>query len=436
METPATSITPQSIVVLMMTFRPLARAAVVVAAAATLTACHAGPARRVLTISGSAVGREADLVRTQIARFAAAHPEMTVELRPAPDASDQRHQLYVQWLNAHAGDPDVLQLDVVWTPEFAGAGWILPLDRFHPDTDRFFAATVAANRWDQRLYALPWFVDVGMLYWRTDLVGRAPETFEELDRAAHGAISENTPFGFVWQGARYEGLVTVFLEFLGAYGGAILDASGRVAVDEPAAVAALTAMKRELSDGIAPEAVLTWQEEQTRFAFESGQAVFMRNWPYAAALLADPEQSRVAGRFAVAPMPGGPNGASTAALGGSELAINAFSDQPDEAYALVDYLLQPEQELERARVVGQYPPIRALYDTPDLAQGLHADPEALRRIIDRATPRPVTPIYSELSEILQIALHRALTGQAAPDEALSSAAADLQRALGRAELGS
>lgn len=412
-----------------------ALAAAAAAAAGLVAACGAAPPRRVLTLSGSAVGREAEVVRTQLDRFAASHPGLAVELRAAPDASDQRHQLYVQWLNAHAGDPDVLQLDVVWTPEFAGAGWIQPLDRFQPNTDRFFAAAVTANRWAGRLYALPWFVDVGMLYWRTDLMGQSPQTMDELESSARRALAGGTPFGFVWQGARYEGLVTVFTEFLGAYGGAILNAEGRVAVDAPPAVRALTAMRDQVASGIVPEAALTWQEEQTRFAFESGQAAFMRNWPYAAALLADADESRVAGRFAVAPMPAGPGGSSTAALGGSQLAVNAFSDQPDEAYTLIEFLLAPEQALERARVVGQYPPLRALYDMPELGAALHADPATLRRIIDAASPRPVTPVYSQLSEILQIALHRALTGQAEPASALAQAAGEIRALLARAELG-
>jgi multiple sugar transport system substrate-binding protein len=408
----------------------------VTAALAAAAGCGRAPARPVLTISGSAVGREADVLRAQIARFAAGHPGTAVELRAAPDASDQRHQLYVQWLNAHAGDPDVLQLDVVWTPEFAGAGWILPLDRFHPDTDRFFPATVAANRWDGRLYALPWFVDVGMLFWRTDLFGHPPETMAELEADAREGMAAGTPYGFVWQGARYEGLVTVFTEFLGAYGGAILDSGGHVVVDRPPAVRALRAMREEVRSGLVPEAALTWQEEQTRFAFETGDAAFMRNWPYAAPLVADAAESRVAGRFSIAPMPGAPGGAPTAALGGSQLAVNAFSDRPDEAYALIEFLLEPAQELERARVVGQYPPMRTLYDTPALGEALHADTAALSRIIERATPRPVTPVYSQLSEVLQIALHRALTGQADPAAALADAAGQMRDVLARAELGS
>ena len=102
-------------------------------------------------------------------------PDIRVVQRDTPDAADQRHQLYVQWLNAGASDPDILQLDAIWTPEFAAAGWILPLDRFDPDTAAFFPATIRANRWQDPLFALPWFVDVGMLYWRTDLVS-APAT--------------------------------------------------------------------------------------------------------------------------------------------------------------------------------------------------------------------------------------------------------------------
>ena len=112
--------------------------------------------------------------------FGQAHPSITVALRATPDAADQRHQLYVQWLNARASDPDVLQLDVVWTPEFAAAGWIASLDRFDPPVDRFLPAAVAADRWNGALYALPWFVDVGMLYWRTDLVPRPPRDLDDL----------------------------------------------------------------------------------------------------------------------------------------------------------------------------------------------------------------------------------------------------------------
>ena len=412
------------------------RSLVALGALMQVLGCSAGPA--VLTFSGSSVGREGAVIKSQLDRFARAHPELAVELRPTPDAADQRHQLFVQWLNARATDPDVLQLDVVWTPEFAAAGWIAGLERFQPSTDSFFATAIAANRWSGALYSLPWFIDVGMLYRRTDLVPQAPRDLQTLVQSAQNAQREHgVPFGFVWQGARYEGLVTVFLEHLGAFGGAILDDAGRVVVDSAAAERALRFMRDTIyADAVVPPAVLTWQEEQTRLAFENGQAVFMRNWPYAYALLGDAAQSRVAGRFAVTSMPPALGGMATAALGGSALAINAFSEQPDAAYALIDYLLQPEQMLERARVAGQYPTRPALYETAALADALEIPVNEALAVIQRATPRPVTPVYSQLSDILQISLHRVLTRQQEPGPALREAAAAMRTLLARAGLGS
>ena len=138
----------------------------------TLLAC-ARPTKKhetVLTFSGSALGAEGTLVAKQLQKFMRLHPDIRVELQRTPDDASQRHQLYVQWLNARVGNPDILQLDVVWTPEFAAAGWVLPLTRFAPASGDFFPATITANTWAGQLYALPWFADVGLLYRRTDFV--------------------------------------------------------------------------------------------------------------------------------------------------------------------------------------------------------------------------------------------------------------------------
>ncbi|HVQ46669.1 MAG TPA: extracellular solute-binding protein, partial [Gemmatimonadales bacterium] len=242
----------------------------------------------IVTFPGSSLGAEAQVLNRQLARFNAEHPAIRVVRRDTPDAADQRHQLYVQWLNAGASDPDILQLDAIWTPEFAAAGWILPLDHFGPDTASFFPSTIQANRWRDSLFALPWFVDVGMLYWRTDLVPSSPNTLGQLVSFAKRARQQHRlKYGLVWQGARYEGLITNFVEYLGAYGGQILE-GGRVVVSSEAGRLALTEMRNEIyRDGIVPSAVLTWHEEESRFAFQNGESVFMRNWPYAVGLMRD-----------------------------------------------------------------------------------------------------------------------------------------------------
>ena len=402
------------------------RVSSVAALALTLAACGGErDSRPVITYSGSAVGTQGDVVRGQIARFMELHPDIVVHMEPSPDDATQRHQLFVQWLNAHVGDPDVLELDVIWTSEFAAAGWILPLDRFSPARADFFPAVITANSWDGKLYAIPWYVGVGLLYRRTDLAAHAPRSMDELVALAERGMRapNGARYGIVWQGARYEGLITTFQEYLGAFGGEIIDEQGDVVVDSPPAIRALTFMRDEIvRSHVTPSEVLTWHEEETRFAFQNGSAVFMRNWPYAYSLLADSSTSRVAGRVAVSTMPTAPGGHPTTALGGAELGINRYSEHPDLAWKLVQYLTAPEQMLERARATGDYPARRALYDDPRLASALPIPVEQVREAIESAVPRPVTPIYTELSGLLQVQLHRALTGQVTPAAALHAAA--------------
>jgi len=414
--------------------RPL-RLGLLLLAGLTAACAGAGGESPRLTFSGSALGPEGDVVRRQLARFSERHPGVRVELQPTPDSADHRHQLYVQWLNARAASPDVLQLDVIWIAEFAAAGWVLPLDRFGPDQDDFLPAALEAARWRGSLYAMPWFVDVGLLYWRTDLVDEAPRSLAELRAAALGLQqSGDTTAGLVWQGARYEGLITVFLEHLAAFGGGILDAGGRVIVDEPPAVRALTFMTAAVTDGVVPSSVLTWQEEQVRFAFQNGGAAFMRNWPYAWALLQDGSQSRVTGRFAVAPLPAGDGGRPASALGGAQLAVNRWSTQPALAFELAAFLTAPAQMLERARLAGQFPARLSVYEDPALAAALPMPLAQVRQALDAAVARPATPVYTELSEILQVRIHRALTGQQAPAGALADAAREMRALLARSGL--
>jgi len=386
--------------------------------------------RIVVTFSGSALGAEGELLARHIARFEQANPGIHVRVQHTPDDASQRHQLFVQWLNARAGEPDILQLDVVWTPEFAAAGWLLPLDRWKPNASDFFPSTITANTWAGSQFAMPWFMDVGMLYWRTDLLHAAPATMDELAADAKGARARGIPYGIVWQSARYEGLVTSFVEFLGAFGGRILSDDGRVVVDSPEGIRALTFMRDLITSGEAPTDILTWHEEESRFAFQNGAAAMMRNWPYAVTLLKQPSDSRVAGKFAVAPMPGAAGGAPSATLGGSALGINAFTAHADAAWRVVDFLTQPEQMLDRSRLSG-YPPRPALYDDPRLAEILPIPIALARSIVEHSVARPATPIYSQLSELLQIDLHRALSGQVPPDRALHDAAGAMTKLIER-----
>jgi multiple sugar transport system substrate-binding protein len=134
-------------------------------------------------------------------------------------------------------------------------------------------------------------------------------------------------------------------------------------------------------------------------------------------------------------MPAGSGGRPTAAFGGAQLAINAFSPEAAGAWLVIEYLTRPEQMLERAQIVGQFPTRKSVFDDPALAKALEIPPAQAREIIEAAVPRPVTPVYTQLSEILQIQLHRALSRQAEPAAALARAAAEMQELLDRVGLG-
>jgi ABC-type glycerol-3-phosphate transport system substrate-binding protein len=387
----------------------------------------------VVTFPSSSVGAEAEVLSRQLARFMQQNPDILVERRRTPDAANQRHQLYVQWLNAHAADPDILQLDSIWTAQFAAADWLLPLDRFNVALGDFLPAGIAANRYRGGLFALPWFVDVGMLYYRSDLVPHAPQSYAEFEQWAARAGELGVRHGLVLQAARYEGLMTVFVEYLTAFGGELFDARGEVVVNSAAGRRALGALQRAFDRGIVPRDALTWQEEQVRFAFQNGHALFMRNWPYAYGLMQKPD-SKVAGRFAVAPFPAADGGRPAAAFGGSQLAINKYSDQPAAAYRVIEFLLQPEQMVERARIASQWPPRPSLYRKGALAGALPIEPAAVEAILASAVPRPSSPVYSQLSEIVQIHLHRCLSQQETAAVALDAAAAEMRALLERVGL--
>ena len=180
---------------------------------------------------------------------------------------------------------------------------------------------------------------------------------------------------------------------------------------------------------VSPLAVTTFLEEDCRHAFEQGNAVAMRNWPYAYVIMNEPG-SGVAGKFALLPPPHGPGGRSTSAFGGGVLGINAFSHHPRAAWQLLQFLLSPECLKERSLALGMLPPLQSLYHDPDL---LSAFPflTDLCQVFRSARPRPNSPLYSFISEILRIHLARALTRQEEPAAALRLAQAQILQVLQR-----
>jgi trehalose/maltose transport system substrate-binding protein len=390
-----------------------------------------------IAIACSALGEEQAHCRAG-AQAWAERTGNTVNLISTPGSASEQLALYQQLLAAGADDIDVFQIDVVW-PGILAQHFIDLSQAAGDGPARHFDAIIENNTVEGRLVAMPWFADAGLLYYRADLLEKhdrpVPQTWEELTETARivqeaeRAAGNGGFWGYVWQGRAYEGLTTNALEWISSHGGGtFVDEAGEITVNNPASVRAL-----EMAAGwvgtISPPGVLNYTEEEARGVFQSGQALFMRNWPYAWALAQGPD-SPVRGRAGIAVLPkGGADGSHSAALGGQQLAVSRFSAHPELAADLVMHLTSPEEQARRAIVGSFNPTIPALYDDPEIAAAVPVIAE-LRAILDHAVARPSTvtgAAYNRVSAAIYDAVHRVLSGRAEPQAALVRLERDLER---------
>src|SRR3989440_7040305 len=345
-----------------------------------------------------------------------------------PSSTDTMLTIYDNTLRARSGSIDVMSIDVVYPAEFASNGWILDLTSKWPASDRanYLQGPIQSCTYQGKVVAAPLRTDLGVLYYRTDIISTPPNTFETLTSLAKSNASK-TKYGYVWQGSQYEGLVCDFVEVLAGYGGTVLDPSDskKVTINSPQGVQALTEMVSWVGT-ISPTSVTTFTEEPCRQAFQNGDAIFMRNWPYAYSLGNDPAKSKVAGKFDIVSLPyGGSGTVGHSTTGGWNMAINAFSKNPDASWSFIKYMLGPEAQKTLA-VKGSFTPaLKSVYDDADVKakQPLFTK---LAPILQNALPRPVSAVYPDLSNIIQTHVHRALTKAATPTDALSVLQTQLQ----------
>lgn len=347
-----------------------------------------------------------------------------VKIVTTPNSSTDRLALYLQMLASRSRDIDVLQIDVVWAGMLASH--LIDLRPYAGDAPKaHFPALIENDTVDGRLVAMPWWADVGVLYYRKDLLAKygfaPPKTWQEMTRIAEAiqtaerARGNRRMWGFVFQGKAYEGLTCDALEWIDSFGGGtIIDERGRITVDNPRAIGAL-ALAGSWVGAIAPRGVLNYDEEAARGVFQTGNAVFMRNWPYAWAL-AQGADSPVRGKVGVMPLPsGGPGGKVSGTLGGWHLAVSRYSRHPREAADLVMFLTSAAQQKKRAIEASYNPTIPALYSD---RQVLAANPffGELKDSLQNATARPsriAGPHYNRLSSDVWRAAHDILAGEPA-----------------------
>jgi multiple sugar transport system substrate-binding protein len=338
-----------------------------------------------------------------------------VEL-PPPSASTEVHQALVQQLVRKTGTPDVFTQDVVWIAEMAGAGWAMPLDEYFPQAARteYFPGTIDACTYKGKLTALPWFVDSGMLYYRTDLLeaagAKVPETWEDLvATAASLQQSGKAKFGYLWQGKQAEVLVCDAVEVIASHGGAILAADGKTAtINSDPCVAAIQFLYDTINKSkISPSDVLSWDEEPSRAPFTGGEAAFLRNWSYVYAISQDPKGSSVVGKVGVAPLPRFAGGKSAACLGGYQYGVNKSTKNREAAIDFLTWMSSPATQLHFALQLGIAPTRPSVYEDAQLGTE-QPFMKRLKSVFTGATPRPVTAKYAQVTLAIQSAVSNAL----------------------------
>jgi len=405
---------------------------------ALLVGASANPARAAtISISCGAVGQALELCR-EAAQAWAEQSGHEVEIVSTPNSTTERLALYQQLLAAGATDIDVFQIDVIWPGILANH--FIDLGEYAGNAPAaHFPAIIDNNTVDGRLVGMPWYTDAGVLYYRSDLLDKhgfePPETWQQLTEAAQTiqdaerAEGNDKLWGFVWQGKAYEGLTCDALEWIVSHnGGTIVDEDGQVSINNPQAVQAIDTAAGWVST-ITPEGVLNYAEEESRGVFQSGNAVFMRNWPYAWAL-SQGEDSVIKDKVGVVALPrGGEDGRHAATLGGWQLAVSRYSENPEAAADLVMHLTSAEEQKRRA-IIGSYnPTIAALYEDPEV---LEANPffGELYDTFVSAVPRPSTQTggsYNQMSNEFWNAVHAVLSGQQSAADSLAALESTLNR---------
>ncbi|MFF4551300.1 ABC transporter substrate-binding protein [Streptomyces sp. NPDC001435] len=365
-----------------------------------------------------------------IARWNELHPKEKVTFIQLPTDADSQRQQMIQNAETKSDAYTVLSLDVVWTSEFAAHQWIDRLPEKQFPLRNMLKPVVETAKYRGNLYAAPASSDGGVLYYRTDLlqkagVGKPPTTWSEMtaDCAKVKKLPEAKGMScYAGQFQKYEGLTVNFAEAVNSAGGVVTDANGRPDVDTPEAKKGLDFLAGSVKDGTIPQEAITYQEEDGRQAFQSGKLIFLRNWPYVYSLA---QKAKVAGKFAVAPLPG-LNGPGSSSLGGHNLALSSFAKNKATALDFMKFFSSEDSASTFLKDASLAPPYADLYDDPSLVKQYPYLP-VLKESILRAVPRPRVVQYGDVTSAIQQETYAALTGSKSSAQALKDLQSELQK---------
>ncbi|MGM0508244.1 MAG: ABC transporter substrate-binding protein [Fusobacteriota bacterium] len=351
--------------------------------------------------------------------------KIRVEFREMPYATDLQHDEYIKEFSENSSDIDVFDADVVWPAEFADSNYALALDEYIEkdgiDKKAYLEGPMAAVTFKGKTWGLPKFVDAGLLFYRSDIIEEVPETWDDLIKMAdkyQGA--KGTTYGYLAQAKKYEGLVCNAMELIAAYGGEVVDWKGGIVINQPQTVRGLKKFIDLLNQPFVPLDITSYTEVESHTKFINGESVFIRNWPYQWGLANNEDKSKIAGKVGVAPLPIGTNGGA-ATLGGWVTMINRNSKNPEAAWEFLKFMNGPKGQKISAIYAGQAPTLNEVWEDEEV---LDANPffrsKGFKLGLKYAVPRPVSPVYPELSEIMQDEIFKAIDREISPAQAVEN----------------
>jgi multiple sugar transport system substrate-binding protein len=377
-----------------------------------------------------------DVRQVLISDFEKAYPNIKVTLTSAPTSTDTNRATLATTISGGSATPDVFMGDVIWPAQFGAHQLAVPLSDYLPAS--YFAAfapgLVSGATYKGKVYGSPLFEDQGFLYYRKDLLAKehlaVPTTWEQLQSEAEQLQKAGlVKYGYVWQGASYEGLTCNYMEFLASAGGTATKSDYSAAtLDSAASIKAVTFMRGLITSGVSPSAVTTFQEAQAMSTFASGNAAFLRNWDYAYADSQVPGTPTV-GKVGVAPMPtfqGQPTpGYSN--IGGWNLYINPHSKNIAADLTFIKFMASTQAQTDLAKVASSIPTVESVRSSPAI---IALDPVLAVVPHTKLVPRPAgTPNYPQLSTAIYQNVNAALAGSTSPSSAMSAAQSAANTAL-------
>ena len=373
----------------------------------------------------------ADATKDLVKQFNQEHRgEINLRVIRGPLETDAMSDLAISSLLLGKATFDGLLMDVTWLSKYAAAGWMEPLENYfsEKDVDSLAIGARKGNSYDGHLYRWPMTADMGLLYYRTDLMERPPETPDELVQISQALQKEKkVDWGYVWQGRQYEGLSCVYLEMIDGFGGEWLQANeNQIGLDLQPGVEAAAWLRGLIDQGISPRAVTNYAEAEALQSFKVGDAAFMRDWPYAWAELQKSDSS-VKGNVGITTMVSKP-GYSTATLGSWGLTVLQGSSHVDASIEAIRFLTSESAQKELFLNYGYSPTQQRVIDDPQLLQRKPILAE-FGRALKVVSPRPETPLYGQISDVLTRQLSSVLTGEITAEDGMNVATANTKQIL-------